>query len=232
MQAALLRARDRGRPRGPRGLRGRSSSGPPTRIPDTPLARALAVRAAQELAAANARARALLRAAEATVVEGGRGGRRGGHRPRPARSRPTCSTWTRRTSGPEIAEYVAGGGRPEDVDQARSVHGRPRDPHLGARSAWRLDGRRTRGSRTRPTGSRVLAWRAPRPRPGARDLVWVPTILALDAGGDRALARGRGLRSGRRRGVVRRSSASAKPERSMCDRTGPASRRPRGRRSR
>ena len=39
--------------------------------PDTPLARALAVRAAQELAAANDRSRAVLRAAEETVASGG-----------------------------------------------------------------------------------------------------------------------------------------------------------------
>ena len=68
--------------------------------------------------------------------------------------------------GPEIAEYVAGGGRPEDVDELARVHGRPRDPHLGALGR-RLDGEdpeAPKRCRRRPRARRRAARPRTRPR--------------------------------------------------------------------
>jgi len=175
MQAALLRARDRAAP----------EDGEAFEIvlewaadddPDTPLARALAVRAAQELAAANARARAVLRAAEEAVAAGG------------AEAAVAASTAAGAIAaelldldpedfGPEIAEYVGAGGRTEDVDALARATGDP-EIRTWARSAVASAAQdETRAPRA-AEGVRVLAGGHPPPDP-AEDLVWVPTILAL-----------------------------------------------------
>jgi len=174
MQAALLRARDRADADDLEAFE-TVLEWAADEDPDTPLARALAVRAAQELAASNARARALLRAAEATVVEGG------------AEAAVAASTAAGAIAadlldldpedfGPEIAEYVAGGGRPEDVDELARSTGDP-EIRTWARSAVAS----TVDDPEAPNaadGVRVLA-SGPPPEDPALDLVWVPTILAL-----------------------------------------------------
>ena len=142
--------------------------------PDTPLARALAVRAATELAAAGARARERLRTAEGAIAEGG----------------PGAAVAAATAAGliaaelldldpedfeAEIAGYVEAGRRPEAISElarstgdpeirtwARSAVASTDDPEAPAASA---------GVRHLATG--------PPPEDPAEDLVWVPTILAL-----------------------------------------------------
>ena len=174
MQAALLRARDRADAEDLEAFE-TVLEWAADEDPDTPLARALAVRAAQELAASTARARALLRAAEATVAGGG------------AEAAVAASTAAGAIAadlldldpedfGPEIAEYVAAGGRPEDVDELARATGDP-EIRTWARSAVAS----TVDDPEAPNaadGVRVLA-SGPPPEDPAIDLVWVPTILAL-----------------------------------------------------
>ena len=103
--------------------------------------------------------------------------------------------------GPEIAEYVAGGGRPEDVDELARSTGDP-EIRTWARSAVASTVNDDPEAPNAADGVRVLA-SGPPPEDPALDLVWVPTILALTQEAiERSLCR-RGFRSGRRRGVVR-----------------------------
>ena len=136
------------------------------------------MRAATELAAAGARARERLRAAEAVIAEGG----------------PPAAVAAATTAGaiaadlldldpedfaPEIAAYVEGGRRAEDIAElARATA----DPEI---RAW---ARARRRRHRRPRGARGGRRRAPPrhrapPADPAEDLVWVPTILALRSRG-------------------------------------------------
>jgi hypothetical protein len=175
MQAALLRARDRAAPEDVEAfevvLEWAADDDP-----DTPLARALAVRAAQELAAADGRARAVLRAAEEAVASGG------------AEAAVAASTAAGSIAAdlldldpedfaPEIAEYVGAGARSDDVDALARATGDP-EIRTWARSAVASAAEDDRGAPRAAAGVRVLA-AGPPPEDPAEDLVWVPTILAL-----------------------------------------------------
>ena len=175
MQAALLRARDRAAAEDQEAfaivLEWAADDDP-----DTPLARALAVRAAQELAAANARSRAVLRAAEETVAEGG------------ADAAVAASTAAGAIAAdlldldpedfaPEIAEYVGTGARAEDVDELARATGDP-EIRTWARSAVASAAEDVAGAPRASDGVRHLA-SGPPPEDPAEDLVWVPTILRL-----------------------------------------------------
>ncbi|HMN98575.1 MAG TPA: hypothetical protein PKD59_04110 [Miltoncostaeaceae bacterium] len=175
MQAALLRARDRA---GADDLEAFEIvlEWAADDDPDTPLARALAVRAAQELAAATERSRAVLRAAEETVAEGG------------ADAAVAASTAAGAIAAdlldldpedfaPEIAEYVGAGARSEDVDALARATGDP-EIRTWARSAVASAAQDEEGAPRAADGVRVLA-AGPPPADPAEDLVWVPTILAL-----------------------------------------------------
>jgi hypothetical protein len=141
---------------------------------DQPLARALAVRAATELAAAGGRARERLRAAEETVAEGGPGAAVAAATAAGAIATDLLDL-DPEDFDQEIAAYVEAGRRPEDIAQlarstgdpeirtwARSAVASTNDPQAPAASA----------------GVRHLASGAP-PEDPAEDLVWVPTILSL-----------------------------------------------------
>jgi len=142
--------------------------------PDSPLARALAVRAATELAAAGDRSRARLRAAEAAVAEGGPGA-------------AVVATTTAgaiaadlldldpEDFGPEIAIYVTAGSREEDLDELARATG---DPEI---REWARAAVASTDSPDAPEASAALAVLSSGPPPGdpAEDLIWVPTILAL-----------------------------------------------------
>ena len=175
MQAALLRARDRAAPEDQEAfevvLEWAADDDP-----DTPLARALAVRAAQELAAANGRARAVLRAAEETVASGG------------AEAAVAASTAAGAIAAdlldldpedfaPEIAEYVGAGAGGEDVDALARATGDP-EIRTWARSAVASAAEGEAGAPRAAEGVRVLA-AGPPPADPAEDLVWVATILSL-----------------------------------------------------
>jgi plasmid stability protein len=142
--------------------------------PDSPLARALAVRAATELAAAGDRSRERLRAAEPVVAEGG----------------PGAAVAAATTAGaiaadmldldpedfaPEIAEYVTGGSRTEDIAELARATG---DPEI---REWARTAVAATQSSDAPEASEAIAVLSsgPVPEDPAEDLVWVPTILAL-----------------------------------------------------
>ena len=167
MQAALLRARDRAAPEDQEAfevvLEWAADDDP-----DTPLARALAVRAAQELAAANGRARAVLRAAEETVASGG------------AEAAVAASTAAGAIAAdlldldpedfaPEIAEYVAAGAQAEDVNALARATGDP-EIRTWARSAVASaaedDDAGAARRRRRPRAGRGAAARRPGRGPG------------------------------------------------------------------
>ena len=175
MQAALLRARDGAAPEDLEAfeivLEWAADDDP-----DTPLARALAVRAAQELAAADGRARAVLRAAEETVAAGG------------AAAAGAASTAAGAIAAdlldldpedfaPEIAEYVGAGAGGDDVDALARATGDP-EIRTWARSAVASAAQDDVEAPRAAAGVRVLAAGAP-PEDPAEDLVWVPTILSL-----------------------------------------------------
>ncbi|HTI35296.1 MAG TPA: hypothetical protein VL422_16590, partial [Miltoncostaea sp.] len=175
MQAALLRARDRA-PAEDQEAFEVVLEWAADDDPDTPLPRALAVRAAQELAAANDRARALLRAAEEVVAPGG------------AEAAVAASTAAGAIAadlldldpedfGPEIAEYVNAGAQSEDVDALARATGDP-EIRTWARSAVASAAADDRDAPRAADGVRVLA-EGPPPADAAEDLVWVPTILRL-----------------------------------------------------
>lgn len=168
-------------------LRGRAAAGPEDReafdivLPwaaeetaDSPLARALAVRAATELAAAGARARERLRAAEAVIAEGG----------------PPAAVAAATAAGgiaadlldldpedfePEIAGYVEGGRRAEDIAELARATG---DPEIRAWARSAVAATDDPEAPAAAAGVRHLAT-GPPPADPAEDLVWVPTILAL-----------------------------------------------------
>jgi plasmid stability protein len=151
--------------------------------PDTPLARALAVRAATELAAAGARARERLRAAEAAIAEGGPGA---------AVAAATAAGMIAADMldldpedfEPEITAYVEAGRRPEDISELARSTGDP-EIRTWARSAVAASDDPEAPAASE--GVRHLAAGAP-PADPAEDLVWVPTILALaDEAIERAL---------------------------------------------
>jgi len=173
MEAALLRARTRADERDQEAF-ATVLAWAADDDPDTPLARALAVRAATELAAAGARARALLRAAEQTVSESG------------AEAAVAASTAAGAMAAdlldldpedfaPEIAEYVAGGGRAEDVDALARATG-----DLEIRT-WARSAVASTDDPAAPMAAAAVRHLASGPPPddAALDLVWVPTILAL-----------------------------------------------------
>ena len=141
---------------------------------DTPLARALAVRAATELAAAGARSRERLRAEEAVIAEGG----------------PPAAVAAATAAGsiaadlldldpedfePEIAAYVEGGRRPEDISELARATG---DPEIRAWARSAVAATDDPKAPAAAAGVRHLAG-GPPPADPAEDLVWVPTILAL-----------------------------------------------------
>lgn len=143
--------------------------------PDTPLARGLAVRAAGELAAAEARARGHLRAAEQVVAEGGA----------PAAVAASTAAGAMAVDlldldpedfAPEIAEYVGSGARTEDVPELARATGDP-EIRAWARSAV-VAASDDPGAPEASEGVRHLAAGDP-PEDPSEDLVWVPTILAL-----------------------------------------------------
>ena len=142
--------------------------------PDTPLARALAVRAATELALADARARGVLRAAEAVVAEGG----------------PPAAVAASTAAGAiaadlldldpedfalEIADYVSGGSRVEDIAELARTTG---DPEIRAWARSAVARTDDPAAPAASAGVRHLASGDP-PEDPAEDLVWVPTILSL-----------------------------------------------------
>jgi hypothetical protein len=151
--------------------------------PDTPLPRALAVRAAAELAAAGERASERLIAAEPVVAEGG----------------PPAAVAAARAAGviaadlldldpedfaTEIAVYVDAGRRPEDVDALARSTG---DPEIRAWARAAVAATEEPRAPHAEEGVRVLA-SGPPPEDPAEDLVWVPTILWLaEEGIERAL---------------------------------------------
>ena len=151
--------------------------------PDTPLARALAVRAATELAAAGLRSSERLLAAEPVVAEGG----------------PPAAIAAARAAGAiavdlldldpedfalEIADYVDAGRRPEDVDALARASG---DPEIRAWARAAVAATEEPRAPHAEEGVRVLASGPPPPDP-AEDLIWVPTILSLvEEGIERAL---------------------------------------------
>jgi hypothetical protein len=142
--------------------------------PDRPLARALAVRAATELAAAGARARERLRAAEGAIAEGGPG----------AAVAATTAAGAIAVAlldldpedfDQEIAAYVEAGRRPEDIAPLARATG---DPEIRAWARSAVAATDDPGAPAAAAGVCHLA-SGPAPEDAAEDLVWVPTILAL-----------------------------------------------------
>ena len=142
--------------------------------PDTPLARALAVRAATELAAAGNRSRARLRAAEAAIAQGG----------------PEAAIAATSAAGAiaadlldldpedfaiEIAEYVEAGSRPEDIEGLARSTG---DPEIRSWARAAVAATEAPGAPEAVAAVRHLA-AGPPPEDPSEDLIWVPTILAL-----------------------------------------------------
>ena len=142
--------------------------------PDSPLARALAVRAATELAAAGNRSRETLRAAEGAVAEGGPGA---------AIAAATAAgsiaadllDLDPEDFAPEIAAYVTGGSRTEDIAELARSTG---DPEI---REWARAAVASTETADAPEASEAIAVisSGPPPEDPAEDLVWVPTILAL-----------------------------------------------------
>jgi hypothetical protein len=168
-------------------LRGRAAAGPDDRAafdvvlgwaasesPDTPLARALAVRAATELAAADARARERLRAAEGAIAEGGPGAAVAAATAAGAIAADLLDL-DPEDFAPEIAAYVAAGRRPEDISQLARSTG---DPEIRAWARGAVAAADDPDAPAAAAGVRHLA-SGPPPADPAEDLVWVPTILAL-----------------------------------------------------
>ncbi len=191
--------------------RGRDAAGPQDReafdivmpwaadpSPDTPLPRALAVRAATELAAAGARARERLRDAEDAVAEGG----------------PGAAVAAATTAGaiaaelldldpedfePEIAAYVEAGRRPEDIAALARATG---DPEIRAWARGAVAATDEPEAPAASAGVRHLA-SGPPPDDPAEDLVWVPDDPVPGRGGHRAGPGGRGRGGLRGRGGQR-----------------------------
>ncbi len=142
--------------------------------PDTPLARALAVRAAAELAAAGARARARLRAAEATIAEGGPGAAIAATSAAGAIASDLLDL-DPEDFAIEIAEYVEAGSRPEDIPALARATG---DPEIRAWARAAVAATEAPEAPEAVAAVRHLA-AGPPPAEPSEDLIWVPTILAL-----------------------------------------------------
>jgi hypothetical protein len=163
-----------------------------TESPANPLARALVVRAAQELAVAVRRAEELLERAEPRVAAGG----------------PDAAVTAARAVGaaavvlldldpedyaPEIADYVDAGETPAALDELARMTGDP-ETRAWARDAVRvLD---PEGAPAAAGAARGLADGEP-PADAASDAVWVPAVLALvDEAFERVLAEDRAAPGG------------------------------------
>ncbi len=142
--------------------------------PDNPLARALAVRAATELAAADARARERLRAAEGAIAEGGPGAAIAAATAAGAIAADLLDL-DPEDFGQEIATYVEAGRRPEDIAQLARSTG---DPEIRAWARGAVAAADDGEAPAAAAGVRHLA-SGPPPEDPAEDLVWVPTILSL-----------------------------------------------------
>jgi hypothetical protein len=173
MEAALLRARPAatGPDREPFELVLAWAADPD---PDNPLSRALAVRAATELAAAGERARAHLRAAEAVVAEGG------------ADAAVAASTAAGAIAvelldldpddfEPEIRDYIEADQDAEAIEALARATG---DAEIRAWARAAVAASDDPEAPAAAAGVRHLA-SGPPPADPSEDLVWVPTILAL-----------------------------------------------------
>lgn len=177
-------------------LRGRAAAAPEDREafeivlawaadedPDTPLARALAVRAATELAAAGERARGHLRAAEASIAAGGPGAAVAAATAAGAIAADLLDL-DPEDFEPEITAYVRAGRRPEDIAELARSTG---DPEIRAWARGAVAATDDPDAPAAAAGVRHLA-SGPPPEDPSEDLVWVPTILALaEEGIERAL---------------------------------------------
>jgi hypothetical protein len=150
---------------------------------DNPLSRALAVRAAQELAAAVQRARTVVAAAEPAIAAGG----------------PEGAIAVARAAGlavvelldldpedfaPEIATYVDGGESADALDELARATG---DEEIRGWAHDALDGISATGPGEARAAMRLLVEAEPEDDP-AKDPIWVPAILALvEQGFERAL---------------------------------------------
>ncbi|MCC6831785.1 MAG: hypothetical protein IT200_10610 [Thermoleophilia bacterium] len=156
--------------------------------PGNPLARALVVRAAQELAASLARAERILAQAEPSVAGGGRGAAVAAARAVGAAAVALLDL-DPEDYAPEIAEYVEAG---EDGDALDRLTRRTGDIET---RAWAREALRVLGPRAAPragAAARELASEEP-PEDPAEDAVWVPVMLALvEEAFERALAAGNG----------------------------------------
>lgn len=154
--------------------------------PDNPLARALAVRAASELAAAGERARGHLRAAEAAVSEVGAAAAAAAAAAAGAIAVELLDL-DPEDFAPEIVAYVESGKAEDAVDALARSTG---DPEI---RAWAREAVASVDEPAAPAaaaGVRRLA-EGPPPADPAADLVWVPTILALaEEAIERALVEG------------------------------------------
>jgi len=152
--------------------------------PGNPLARALVVRAAQELAASLARAEQILAQADAAVAEGGRGAAVAAARAVGAAATALLDLDPEDFAA-EIAEYVEAG---EDGDALDALSRRTGDMET---RAWAREAVRVLDSAAAPAASRAardLAAGDP-PDDAAEDAVWVPVMLALvEEAFERALA--------------------------------------------
>ncbi len=142
--------------------------------PDSPLARALAVRAASELAAAGDRSRERLRAAEDAVAEGGAAAAIAAATAAGAIAADLLDL-DPEDFAPEIAAYVTGGSRAEDIAELARSTG---DPEI---REWARAAVAATEATEAPEASEAIAVLSsgPVPEDPAEDLVWVPTILSL-----------------------------------------------------
>lgn len=151
---------------------------------DNPLARALVVRAAQELAASLDRAERILVQAEPAIAEGGRNAAVAAARAVGAAAVALLDL-DPEDFAPEIAEYVDAG---EDGDALDHLTRRTGDIET---RAWAREALLVLGPGAAPRASaaaRDLAAGAP-PEDPAEDAVWVPVMLALvEEAFERALA--------------------------------------------
>jgi len=142
--------------------------------PDTPLARALAVRAAGELAAAGERARGHLREAEAAVAEGGPGAAVAAATAAGAIAADLLDL-DPEDFEPEITAYIDAGRRPEDIAELARTTG---DPEIRAWARGAVAATDDPDAPAAAAGVRHLA-SGPPPQDAAEDLIWVPTVLSL-----------------------------------------------------
>lgn len=142
--------------------------------PANPLSRALALRAAEELGAAVARARSALAAAEPAV---GRGGPEGAVAAATAAGTMVVELLDLDPEdvAPEIVAYVEGGEGPDALDELARATGDD-ETRDWARSA--VAALRAPDAPLATAAVRELA-QGPPPEDPAQDAVWVPAVLAL-----------------------------------------------------